>query len=336
MIPTSLLVVLLHAVVTAQGWLGVFVESKTPGPGERGVLVVRIIEDGPAEAAGLKKGDRILRIDDVDLLKFEDLGKALHQAGDGKEVRLLVLREDEEMALPLVLGKRPSKEEMERQWVIAAPEGILSPPSRLERIRRGFLGVDVLPLTEGLMEYFRAEGGGVLVSRVTPDSPAEKGGILAGDVITVVNGSLVESPVDLQKEIRELSCGETAEIAILREGKRIVRTAQVVEKEVEAYYFSAEGLRQPQFLLELERGREAYDDAMKKYEQAMRLQLSEAYGQEEFQEALRKHSQEYRKLLEEKEVLSKMEAELGAKLEALNAKLAELERKLREASAPQD
>ena len=53
---------------------------------------------------------------------------------------------------------------------------------------RGRLGVQLNELSPQLAEYFGAPEGGALVAGVTKDSPAEKAGIKAGDVITSING----------------------------------------------------------------------------------------------------------------------------------------------------
>jgi S1-C subfamily serine protease len=68
---------------------------------------------------------------------------------------------------------------------------------------RGRLGVQLNELTPELAEYFGAKDGGVLVSRVTPDSPAAKAGLKAGDVITSVDGDRVRDTDDLVDELRD-------------------------------------------------------------------------------------------------------------------------------------
>ena len=68
---------------------------------------------------------------------------------------------------------------------------------------RGRLGVQVETLSDQLAEYFGVKGGGVLVSAVTADSPADKAGLKAGDVITAVNGTAVRDAGELVEELRD-------------------------------------------------------------------------------------------------------------------------------------
>lgn len=74
----------------------------------RGIQVVGVSSDSPAERAGLRKGDIILRVDEVriidgaDFLSYIELNKS-----PGEEISLKVLRDGETITLSLELGKRP-------------------------------------------------------------------------------------------------------------------------------------------------------------------------------------------------------------------------------------
>jgi serine protease Do len=79
------------------------------------------------------------------------------------------------------------------------------------------LGVQVESLSPQLADYFGVKDGGVLVSSVTKDSPAEKAGLKAGDVITSINGDRVRDYDDLINELRDQS-GEVT-VGIVRDKK---------------------------------------------------------------------------------------------------------------------
>jgi S1-C subfamily serine protease len=80
------------------------------------------------------------------------------------------------------------------------------------------LGVVVQELGPQLAEYFRVKGG-VLVASVTPESPAFRAGIKAGDVVTAVNGKAVGAPSELLQMIRDMKDGEEATLAVVRGGQ---------------------------------------------------------------------------------------------------------------------
>ncbi len=99
-------------------------------------------------------------------------------------------------------------------------------------VRRGWLGIEIQPLTPELAESFGAKGEqGVLVNRVTPRSPAEKAGLRGGDILTVLQGRRVSGQKELQRQIAALAPGTAVNIEILREGKRAAVTAQLSEVE---------------------------------------------------------------------------------------------------------
>ncbi|MFG0273767.1 MAG: DegQ family serine endoprotease [Phycisphaerales bacterium] len=86
-------------------------------------------------------------------------------------------------------------------------------------VTRGWLGVVIQDLTPGLAESFGFEGDdGVLISEVTPDGPAAKAGLEAGDIVTAFNGQSVESMDALRLKIAATEPGSAAEFRIFRNG----------------------------------------------------------------------------------------------------------------------
>lgn len=88
------------------------------------------------------------------------------------------------------------------------------------QVVRGWLGVMVQSLTEELAASFGLEQAkGALVTEVTADSPAERAGLLRGDVILSVNGRMVDEMNDLPKQVAALPVGKKARITVFRDGK---------------------------------------------------------------------------------------------------------------------
>jgi serine protease Do len=90
---------------------------------------------------------------------------------------------------------------------------------------RGRLGVQIQTLSPQLAEYFGVKDGGVLVANVTKDSPAEKAGLKAGDVITSLDGDRVDDAGALMNELREKS-GEVS-VGIVRDKKDLTITIMI-------------------------------------------------------------------------------------------------------------
>jgi len=79
----------------------------------------------------------------------------------------------------------------------------------------------------GVEVDIRAQTGGALVSKVQPGSPAEKGGLKAGDIVTRINDRLIESSDALVAATRSFDFGETVELEVHSEGSEESRTVEV-------------------------------------------------------------------------------------------------------------
>ncbi len=89
------------------------------------------------------------------------------------------------------------------------------------RVVRGFLGARIQPLTPDLLKAFKLpeDVSGVVVAGVEQDSPAEKGGISPGDLITAVNDKKVGDPAQLRLKVGEIAPGTKTDFTVLRNGK---------------------------------------------------------------------------------------------------------------------
>ncbi len=98
-------------------------------------------------------------------------------------------------------------------------------------VTRGWLGVLIQDVTRDLAESFGLpHPRGALVAKVVPDSPAEKGGIQAGDVILTFNGEEVDSSSTLPPLVGISPVDKPAAVEVLRQGER--RTLSVIIAEL--------------------------------------------------------------------------------------------------------
>ena len=99
-------------------------------------------------------------------------------------------------------------------------------------VERGFLGIQAQDLSPQLAEAFNLpRQQGAVVNHVLEDSPADKAGLIAGDVIISLDGKTVKNATDVRNRIGLLPVGERVEFEILREGKRQSITAVVSKNE---------------------------------------------------------------------------------------------------------
>ena len=88
------------------------------------------------------------------------------------------------------------------------------------RVTRGFLGVQTQAVTPAIAPSLglNADARGALVATVSPDSPASRAGLQPGDVLTAIDGHTIANPRELARLVAQDRPGQSAEIALLRDG----------------------------------------------------------------------------------------------------------------------
>lgn len=88
-------------------------------------------------------------------------------------------------------------------------------------VRRGQIGIGIQDITPELREAFDLPNGqlGVLVTNVSPDSPAKKAGFKSGDIVIKVDGKSTKSVGQLRSQLGMKSIGDKAKVVVLRDGK---------------------------------------------------------------------------------------------------------------------
>ncbi|MBI4847079.1 MAG: DegQ family serine endoprotease [Nitrospirae bacterium] len=99
------------------------------------------------------------------------------------------------------------------------------------KVVRGWLGVSIQAITPELAQQFGLKKDyGTLVADVVEGSPAEKAGLIRGDVIIEVDGKEVTEPFQLRNMVAGIPPGETREMKIIREGE--IQTIKVTIGEL--------------------------------------------------------------------------------------------------------
>jgi C-terminal processing protease CtpA/Prc len=212
----------------------------------RGVGVTQVIKDSPAEKAGLRKDDVILRFDGESVTSVRKLTRLVSESSPDQSVRLTVSRGGSEQELSATLAKHKLDNVFgsitprifrggDNDDAIRVFPGQNWPPSigggdgplifSMGANRR--IGVGTQALTKQLADYFGVSGG-VLITSVTENSPAAKAGLKAGDVITAIDGEKVSSPGDIS---RGLSKKETGEVSLTVVRDHNTRTVTVTPEK---------------------------------------------------------------------------------------------------------
>jgi serine protease Do len=98
------------------------------------------------------------------------------------------------------------------------------------KVIRGMIGVQVQSVTPELAKTFHmAEPRGALVAEVNPGTPAEKAGIMRGDIIIDFNGHAIQEMNELPRMVADTPPGSKSTLKVLREGKEMSFTVTVME-----------------------------------------------------------------------------------------------------------
>lgn len=185
----------------ARGQLGVRTQDLTPDLAEglgldadaRGVLVVDVMAQSPADVAGLQPGDVVTAANGTPVERSFDLRNAVGMTRVGEPITLDVLRAGQPITLTVTIAERVDE-----------------PDAGAEQRLAGAVFAATDPATEP---------AGVRVVEVEPDSPAYTAGLRAGDIVVAINRTAVGSTDELVAALRA-SRGRLS-LAVLRGSARV-------------------------------------------------------------------------------------------------------------------
>lgn len=160
----------------------------------RGVVVSRIVPNGPAAKAGLKVEDIILKANGREITDFNQLRTVIGLLRVGEKVNLDILREGKPRTISVTVGKDSEQ---------AAPGSTVNPKLQ---------GATFAPADESNVD---GDVRGVVVSKIEPRSPAARTGLRQGDVIIGVN----RRPVNSMEDFSKLTSGQEQLLLHVRRGE---------------------------------------------------------------------------------------------------------------------
>jgi serine protease Do len=165
-----------------------------------------VFPDSPASAAGIEVGDVIIKFDGAEVDKSTDLPSTVANTPVGKQVDVVVLREGKRKKMQVTVAK------LEEQVTT-------------EPVKADELGLSVQDMTPEIARELDLDPGatGVVVSSVTPGSPAEEAGLRPGDIIEMVGNKAVANVSEFRKLLAARAEGESVLVLVRRGDQTLFR-----------------------------------------------------------------------------------------------------------------
>lgn len=222
---------LMKGVAVQRGYLGVGIQPLGEDDGAalglpkgKGEIINRVEPDGPADKAGVKTGDIVLKVNGRDVTVDETLSYLVANVKPGGAIRLDVNRDGRSLVLNAVAATRPSED------VLAATAnggGDNAMPETggkdaNDAVMSATLGLNVTDLTPEIRRALQLEPAtqGVVVVSADPSSDAAQKGLQPRDLIVSVNRQPVTSSADMARVINQAkAAGREAVLLFVQRGR---------------------------------------------------------------------------------------------------------------------
>jgi len=168
--------------------------------------VSSVEEDGPAQRAGIKPGDVILKIDDEEIDRTSTLSQYIAQRKPGEHSTVIVWRDGREKNLDVRIAE------------LEEPRSLRAGGAGDSTEANGRLGLAVAPLTPEEKEAADIDSG---VRVVSATGAAADAGVRPGDIVLAVNSRRIESAEELRAQLKKIEDGGVAALLVMRDEAQI-------------------------------------------------------------------------------------------------------------------
>jgi serine protease Do len=201
-----------------RGWLGVMIQKITPDlknkldlKDDKGALVADVSSGGPADKAGIQRGDVIIAFNGKQIKESTDLPYIVGSTPVGKTVPVEVIRKGRTKTFQVKIGEL--KEEKEAEAVTEA------------KPRLGMTVEEITP--EAAKNYRLSETRGLVVVDVESNSPADDAGLKEGDIILEVDQKQITDSEEFNRKMESYNPGDTILFLVKRQNATVYLTLKV-------------------------------------------------------------------------------------------------------------
>ncbi len=243
-----------------------------------GAKVLHVLEESQAEKAGLKENDVIVEFEGEGIEEAKELNDLVEEIEGEKNVTMSIIRDGSKKSINATIKPGDDDKYISLKmtgesdgdswtWEMSESEG-----DQIENLawigeedgdkviikefagmpgkksisilgghgKGGFLGVVTDNLSKQMLEYFEVKHG-VVIKEIVEDSPAEKAGLKAGDVITFIEDRKIEDYSDLTRTISFYNPDEEINIDFVRKGSRKNADVKLAKKKSNRSFLHGKG-----------------------------------------------------------------------------------------------
>jgi serine protease Do len=197
----------------SRGWLGVVIQDVTRELAEsfglskpRGALVSRVVAGSPAEKAGFKAGDVILKFNDRIVDSSSDLPPIVGRTEIGKNSTAEIMRNNKKMTLSVVVEELPEDDQVASGTT-----------PRTGEFHNSRLAIEVTDLTAEQRAELGPNQSGVTVKKIE-SGPAAQAGIVPGDILLSINNQKIVDAKQFIDLAEQLPTNKAIPVLVQRSG----------------------------------------------------------------------------------------------------------------------
>jgi len=196
----------------SRGWLGVLIQEVTRELAEsfgmdnpQGALVAKVLDNSPAEEAGLQVGDVIVEFNGKKVMRSSSLPPLVGRSAIGKDAKVTIIRNRSREQIKVKIAELPT----------SMTQASFTPEADDKPLEKSALGMSVIELPKSVQKKLKVQSG-VVVTEVDETGSAREAGIQKGDVITMIDNQGVTSVEDFDAITDDLKIGKSVALLVQR------------------------------------------------------------------------------------------------------------------------